>query len=101
VEDDEIRILVGRLSRRHPSGGKAIARAAIMAEGADATEVIRWILDHDGQPEAGAAASGPAGGLHDRRAGTQMAASDRPPVRYIVPAAALAAPARDSAAELG
>jgi hypothetical protein len=93
VDDEDIRTLVTRLGRRHPSGGKAIARAAIMAEGADATKVIRWILDHAGRPEAGAAASGPSGGLHDRRAGTQMAAADRPPVRYIVPAAALAAPA--------
>ncbi len=90
MDDDEIRTLVARLGRRHPSGGKAIARAAIMAEGDDATAVIRWILEHGGRPEAGAAASAPSGGLHDRRAGTQMAPGDRPPVRYVVPASAFA-----------
>jgi hypothetical protein len=30
--DDEIRALLSRLSRRHPSGGTVIERAAIMAE---------------------------------------------------------------------
>jgi hypothetical protein len=91
VDDDEIRTLVSRLARSHASGGQAIARAAIMAEGADATEVIAWILAHDGQPEAGAA-SGPASGLHQRRTTGDAAAASRPPVRYIVPAAAFVPP---------
>lgn len=92
MENDEIRALVSRLSRRHASGGRAIARATIMAEGVDATEVIKWILDHDGQPETGASA-GPAAGLHRRRVTDAAASASRPPVRYIVPAEAFTAPA--------
>ncbi|WP_354700430.1 hypothetical protein [Paraconexibacter sp. AEG42_29] len=90
MEDDEIRALVGRLSRRHASGGRAIARAAIMAEGEDATAVIDWILAHDGQPETGASA-GPAAGLHRRRVTDAAASAARPPVRYVLPASAFGA----------
>jgi hypothetical protein len=92
MDDDEIRTLVERLARSHASGGQAIARAAIMAEGADATEVIAWILAHDGRPEAGAT-SEPAAGLHQRRVTGDVATANRPPVRYIVPASAFVPPA--------
>lgn len=91
MEDDEIRDVVRRLARSHASGGQVIARAAIMAEGADATEVIAWIIAHGGQPEAGAA-SGPSSGLHRRRINDEAASAKRPPVRYVVPASAFAPP---------
>lgn len=92
MESDEIRTLVDRLSRRHPSGGRSIARAAIMAEGVDANDVIAWIVAHDGQPESGASA-GPAAGLHRRRVTDAAASASRPPVRYVLPASAFTAPA--------
>lgn len=92
MEPDEIRALVQRLSRSHASGGRSIARAAIMAEGADAAEVITWILDRDGQPESGASAA-PGAGLHRRRITDAAASADRPPVRYVLPASAFAEPA--------
>src|SRR5688572_26499247 len=50
--DEEIRALLSRLSRRHPSGGTVIERAAIVADGADSAAVVAWILDHAGEPEA-------------------------------------------------
>jgi hypothetical protein len=98
VEHDEIRTLVDRLSRRHPSGGRSIARAAIMAEGADAGEVIAWILAHDGQPETGASA-GPSAGLHRRRITDAAASAARPPVRYVLPPSAFTTPPDDPTAE--
>lgn len=98
MEHDEIRALVGRLSRRHPSGGRSIARAAIMAEGADAGDVIAWILAHDGQPESGASAA-PGAGLHRRRINDAAAAGDRPPVRYVIPAVVFDAPPPAPAAD--
>jgi hypothetical protein len=88
MEDDAIRTLVIRLSRAHPSGGEVIERAAILAEGADFDAVVRWIIAHDGRPEARAAPS--AGrGLHDTRL-TAAAGGSGPPARYVLPADALA-----------
>ena len=88
MEDDAIRTLVIRLSRAHPSGGGVIERAAILAEGADFDAVVGWIMAHDGQPEAKAAPS--AGrGLHGTRL-TAAAGATGPPVRYVLPAGALA-----------
>jgi hypothetical protein len=88
MEDDEIRTLVIRLSRSHPSGGEVIERAAILAEGADFDAVVGWIMAHDGQPEAKAAPS--AGrGLHGTRL-TSSAGATGPPARYVLPAGALA-----------
>jgi hypothetical protein len=87
-DDDEIRALVKRLSRRHPSGGAVIERAAIMASGVDATQVVTWILDHDGQPEAVAEASSKRG-LHSPRLSGPIGDEPRAPARYVMPADAL------------
>jgi hypothetical protein len=87
MDDDAIRTLVIRLSRAHPSGGDVIGRAAIMAEGADLNQVVRWIIDHDGQPEARAPL--PAGrGLHRSRL-TDGTEGTSAPARYVLPAGAL------------
>ncbi len=88
VEDEEIRALVSRLSRPHRSGGTVIERAAILAEGADATAVVDWILAHDGQPEE-QALKAKKGGLHGMRGTGTSEASDRPPSRFVLPAGAL------------
>ena len=86
-DDTAIRELVVRLSRPHPSGGKVIERAAILAEGAGAADVVAWILGHDGQGELTVAPSRERG-LHGARlAGSGR--SDDPPLRYILPAGAL------------
>lgn len=86
MDDAAIRDIVVRLSRPHPSGGKVIERAAIVAEGEGAAEVVDWIIGRAGQGEA--TSPGRAGGLHGARlAGS--ARSDGPPLRYILPAGAL------------
>lgn len=87
-DEDEIKALVSRLSRRHPSGGTVIERAAIMAEGADTAQVVAWILDHDGQPEAVADTSAKRG-LHSPRLSGPIGPEPRAPARYVLPAGAL------------
>lgn len=86
--DDEIRVLLSRLSRRHPSGGRVIERAAIVAEGADSAAVVAWILDHAGEPEAAVDKSS-KGGLHGPRVSEPIGPGPRAPARYVLPAGAL------------
>ena len=86
--DDEIRALLSRLSRRHPSGGVVIERSQIMAEAIDSAAVLQWILDHDGAPEA-AVDSSSKGGLHSDRLSGPIGSEPRPPARYVLPADAL------------
>jgi hypothetical protein len=82
-DDDAIRALVIRLSRAHPSGGRVIERAAILASGGDLEAVMSWIAAHAGQPET-AASPNSSRGLH----ATRMADA-HPPRRYVLPAEAL------------
>ena len=86
--EDEIRALLSRLSRRHPSGGTVIERAAIVAEGTDSAAVVTWVLDHAGEPEAAADRSSKRG-LHSPRLSGPIGPDPRPPARYILPAGAL------------
>jgi hypothetical protein len=88
MDDDTIRALLTRLSRSHPSGGEVIERAAILAEGADFTTVEKWIIAHDGQPEMRPVKRA-GGGLYGARS-TAAAEVTGPPVRYVLPAGALA-----------
>ena len=88
-EDDEIRALVIRLSRPHSSGGEVIERAAIMAAGADSAAVIAWIADHAGVPE-NAVAEAPRRGLHGSRLSAGGEAQSKAPLRFVLPAGALA-----------
>jgi hypothetical protein len=83
VEDDAILALVTRLARPHTSGGDVIERAAILAEGADSSAVIEWIISHAGEPES-AVASGSMRGLH-----SAPDARSRPPLRFVLPAGTL------------
>jgi hypothetical protein len=86
MDDAAIRDLVIRLARPHPSGGKVIERAAILAAGEGSGDVVDWIVRRAGLSET--AGAGRAGGLHGGRlAGTGRA--DGPPLRYILPAGAL------------
>jgi hypothetical protein len=85
--DDAERAVVTRLSRPHRSGGTVIERAAILAEGADSTRLVAWVVAHGGQPEA--AAVSVTRGLHSPRL-DDPGASLRPPLRYVLPAGALA-----------
>lgn len=87
MDDVAIRAVVTRLSRPHPSGGDVIERAAILAEGADSSAVVAWIIAHDGAPEAAVAASS-SRGLHGTRLNAQAGA--QPPLRYVLPPDTLA-----------
>jgi hypothetical protein len=89
--DAKIRALVARLSRADPRGGATIERAAIMAEGTKLETVVRWIEDHDGQAEERPADKRVGSGLHAARLAA-AAATERPPLRYRIPAAALVEP---------
>lgn len=82
--DDAIRALVVRLSRPHPSGGKVIERAALLASGVALDDVMRWIAEHDGEPETVPSTRAP-GGLH----GARSVGAASAPRRYVLPAGAL------------
>jgi hypothetical protein len=89
VDDDAIRALVTRLARPHISGGEVIERAAILAEGADSAAVIAWITAHAGIPEA-TVTTPSRHGLHGSRLGDGGGAESRTPLRFVLPAGALA-----------
>ena len=84
--DDAERAVVTRLSRPHRSGGTVIERAAILAEGADSTRIVAWVVAHGGQPESALVST--KRGLHGPRL-DDPGASPRPPLRYVLPAGAL------------
>jgi hypothetical protein len=90
MDEDDIRALVKRLARPHPSGGDVVERAAILAEGHDFAEVMKWIEAQGGVPEAmPEQAAGARHGLHgarltDTRSGTEK------PRRFVLPPGALA-----------
>src|SRR3954454_1748842 len=79
-DDDAIRTLVTRLSRRHRSGGRVIERAAVVASGSDGDAIIAWIVAHQGRPESDAPAAAQRGGLHGSHAAPQSMST---PQRYV------------------
>jgi len=94
---DPIEVLVERLARPHASGGTVIERSVILAEGANAAPILKWITDHDGIPDS-TVASARGGGLHGSR--LQPAKPAAPARRYVLPARAfLPRPAARDAAE--
>lgn len=87
VEDD-VRAAVIRLSRPHPSGGRTIERAAIMASGSQSRAILAWIDAHAAEAEARVPVA--AGrGLHSARLSQRAGADTREPLRYLLPPAAL------------
>ena len=87
MDDDDIRTLVARLARPHPSGGAVVERVAIRAEGHDFAEVMRWIESHGGKPEEMPAqkAKGARQGLHGARFSDQSGAHAEAPRRFVLP----------------
>ena len=88
MEDEAIRSIVTRLSRAHPSGGRVIERAAILAEGADFEAVVAWIVAHGGEPEA-VVAKASRSGLHGSRGRDGGGEAPRSPARFVLPPDAL------------
>lgn len=89
-DDEAIRTLVTRLSRPHPSGGHVVERSALLADGADFTAIMAWIVAHAGEPEV-LATSRRGGGLHGARVSGGHGATTQNPLRFILPAGALSA----------
>lgn len=87
MDDNEIRSAVRRLARPHPSGGRVIERAAILASGAGSSEVLAWISEHGAVAEEAPVAK--RGGLFGGRI-DESTASRRAPGRYVLPPDALA-----------
>ncbi len=87
--DAEIRALLKRLARPHSSGGDVVERAALLASGSDFPTVMKWIADHAGVAEA-VAPEDLRRGLHGQRLGLSDATGPRTPLRFVLPADALA-----------
>jgi hypothetical protein len=83
IDEETIRIVVRRLSRRHPSGGEVIERAAIIAE-ADSAAILAWVTAHDGRPEAPASPNS-GRGLHSGRLDGSHDVGSSTPRRYVLP----------------
>ena len=88
MDDDGIRALLSRLARPHPSGGKAIERAALLAAGPDFPQVLTWITEHQGRPEALEPVT-VGGGLHGSRIGGRGSSGQTAPLRYVLDAGVL------------
>jgi hypothetical protein len=87
--DAEIRAIVKRLARPHSSGGDVVERAALLASGSDFPAVMAWIADHAGVAEA-VAPEAPRRGLHGQRLGHSGGNEPQTPLRFVLPAGALA-----------
>lgn len=83
--DDEIRAVVNRLSRPHPSGGRVIERAAILAEGGRSEAIMAWITTHAWEPEDPAPARPVRAtlGLHSARGRERDQPDLTTPRRYV------------------
>jgi hypothetical protein len=90
MDDDAICTLLTRLARPDASGGDVIERAAILAAGSDFGEIMTWVIAHGGKPEAMAPVVA-TGGLHGSRIDDSRGAGPQTPVRFVLPAGALAA----------
>ena len=82
---DAIGVLVERLARPHASGGRVIERSVILAEGANAGPILKWIAEHDGAPDS-TSASTRGRGLHSAR--VESAGQASPARRFVLPARA-------------
>jgi hypothetical protein len=88
MDDPQIKSLVTRLSRPHPSGGVVIERAAILADGGDFPAVMGWITAHSGKPDTSVAPTINRG-LHGSRLQTRGTTASPKPMRFVLPAGAL------------
>lgn len=83
--EDAIREAIIRLCRPDGYGGAVIERAAIVAEGAHAGEIEKWILAHGGEPELPTSGAG----IHGPRADRSAHSERRAPRRFVLPITAL------------
>jgi hypothetical protein len=88
IDDSAIHEIVTRLARPTASGGHAIERAAILAEGSNCGDIEAWIIRMGGEPQTSAAAP-PRAGLHADRINARSSPAGAAPARYVLPAEAL------------
>lgn len=87
--DAAIRAFLTRIARPHASGGQAVERATLLAEGAQFPAIMSWITEHAGIPEA-SRPEARGQGLHGALRSTGRAAESSKPLRYVLPAGTLA-----------
>jgi hypothetical protein len=87
MDDIAIRAVVRRLARPHPSGGQVVEHAAILAAGANSSQILTWITDHSGRPEEHQLAA--SQGLHGNRLSNASTTTSHAPSRYVLPPGAL------------
>ena len=85
MEEDEIRALLERLGRPHPSGGIVVERVAILASGSDSEAILKWIDEHGGQPET-VVPKTRSHGLHGGHLSESGSTAPRTPSRFVLPA---------------
>jgi hypothetical protein len=88
MDDVQIKSLMVRLSRPHPSGGVVIERAAILADGSDYPAIMDWIAAHAGKPDTLVAATR-SRGLHGARLNSAGRTTPQTPQRFVLPTDAL------------
>ena len=84
MEDEDIRALLKRLGRPHPSGGTVVERVAILAEGPDSAEILKWIEAHDGEPET-STPKARRHGIHGAQFHESGSDQPRTPSRFVLP----------------
>jgi hypothetical protein len=90
IDDDAIRAIVVRLARPTTSGGHAIERAAILAEGSNCDDIEAWIVRMGGEAEVRSVAKrGRGHGLHAERDDARSSLAGTAPARYVLPASSL------------
>jgi hypothetical protein len=89
IDESTIREIVVRLARPTASGGHAIERAAILAEGSHCGEIEAWIVRQGGEPRTSAAAAAGRRGLHAERLDARGSPAGAPPTSYLLPGASL------------
>jgi hypothetical protein len=87
-QDDAIRAVIRRLARAHPSGGRVVERASLLAAGADFRVLMAWIEAHDGKPEALVSRTRTDHGVHGARSDAGRG-QDATPLRFVLPAETL------------
>lgn len=88
TRDDDISVVVARLSRPTRAGRRVIERAAIMAEGSRSAAILTWLEDASWIPEERVTSTAYRGGagLHGARLESERSdARKQAPQRYVSP----------------
>jgi hypothetical protein len=88
TRDDDISVVVARLSRPTRGGRRDIERAAIMAEGSRSAAILAWLEDASWTPEERVVSTAYRGGagLHGARIESERSDAHRQaPQRYVSP----------------